>query len=160
MWFKSIVLGVTLSLSSALAVGEQAVRPAVPAAGGLSGTAQESMSIPSGSKVFLVPMDNGFNYELRAAVAKKNVPIAIVDQKEGADFEISATSDTQKAGVAKILLMGSWHSREEASMRVTNLKSGVVVFAYSYHNDNSAHGKRSAAESCAKHLKEKIEEQK
>jgi len=31
------------------------------------------------------------------------------------------------------------------------------VYAYSYNNTNSAHGKRTAAESCAKHLKEKVE---
>ena len=53
--------------------------------------------------------------------------------------------------------MGSWHSRESASIKVANLKSGVIAFAYSYNTDNSAHGKKSSAESCAKHLKEKIE---
>jgi len=37
---------------------------------------------------------------------------------------------------------------------VNDLKSGDVVFAYAYHADNSAHGRKSSAESCAKHLKE------
>jgi hypothetical protein len=56
--------------------------------------------------------------------------------------------------------MGSWHSRESASIKIANLKTGTVAFAYSYNNDNSAHGKKSSAESCAKHLKEKIESKK
>ena len=52
--------------------------------------------------------------------------------------------------------MGSWHSREEASINVANIKTGEIVFAYSAHKENSAHGKQSSAEACAKHLKEKV----
>jgi hypothetical protein len=50
--------------------------------------------------------------------------------------------------------MGTWHSREEASIQVADLKTGVVVFAYSYAAENSARGKRSSVEVCAKHLKD------
>ncbi len=35
----------------------------------------------------------------------------------------------------------------------------VVVYAYSYNKSDSAHGKRSSAEPCAKHLKEAIKSQ-
>ena len=38
----------------------------------------------------------------------------------------------------------------------SDLKSGEVAFAYSYHADDSAHGRKSSAESCAKHLKEQV----
>lgn len=55
--------------------------------------------------------------------------------------------------------MGNWHSREEASITVSNIKSGEAVWAYSVHEESSTHGKRSSAESCAKHLKEAIEKQ-
>ncbi len=55
--------------------------------------------------------------------------------------------------------MGNWHSREEASITFSNIKSGEVVWAYSVHQEASTHGKRSSAESCAKHLKDAIEGQ-
>jgi hypothetical protein len=119
--------------------------------------AVESPTIPAGSKVFIAPM-NGFETYLRAAIEKKHVPVQIVEEKEKADFEISGHSDSQKASAAKIIIMGSWHSREEAGISVANIKTGEVVFAYAVHKENSTHGKQSTAEACAKHLKEKIKE--
>jgi hypothetical protein len=40
------------------------------------------------------------------------------------------------------------------------VKTSEMVYAYSYHNDNSMHGKKSAAESIAKYLKDKVESSK
>ncbi len=109
--------------------------------------------IPAGSKVFLAPMD-GFETYLRDAMAKKKVPLEIVEQRDKADYEITGVSESKKAGAAKIIIMGSIHSREEASIKVANLKTGELVYAYSVHKENSAHGKKSTAEACAKHLKD------
>ncbi len=113
--------------------------------------------IPSGAKVFVQPAEDNLDQYLKTAFQKKKVPVEVVDDKSKADYEITAHSSTQKAGAAKIILLGSWHSREEASIQITNLRSGIVAYAYSYHTDNSAHGKQTSAESCAKHLKNKIE---
>jgi hypothetical protein len=127
----------------------------------VSGLAQDvAKAIPAGSKVFINPMNDGFEKDLGAAFEAKQVPLEVVTEKEKADFEISGTSESKKAGAAKILIMGSWHSREQASITVTNLKTGEAVWAYSVNKGNSAHGKRSTAEACAKHLKEKIESKK
>ena len=101
-------------------------------------------------------MPNGFDSYLKAAIERKKVPIVIVEDKSAAQFVIAGASASQKAGAAKIILMGDWRSTEDASIQVANLTSGEVVFAYSVHEQNSNHGKQSAAESCAKHLKEKI----
>lgn len=120
--------------------------------------ADEQATIPAGSKVYIAPMD-GFETYLKAALEKKDVPLTIVENKQDASYEISGAATTQKAGTAKKVIMGSWHSREEASIQVTDLKTGVVVFAYSYHNENSAHGKKTSAESCAKHLKNAVKSQ-
>src|SRR5215813_10029257 len=120
-------------------------------------SAQTTEKIPSGAKVYINPMD-GFETFLREAIEKKKVPVTVVDDKSQADYEITGASDSQKAGLAKKLIMGSWHSREEASVNIVNIKTGVTVFAYSVHKENSAHGKRSTAEACAKHLKDKMEE--
>ena len=116
-----------------------------------------SVVIPRGAKVFIAPMPDNFQEFLKAAIDKKKVPLSIVDKREDADFEITGFSESQKASTAKKVIMLSWHSRESVSMKVANLKTGVVSYAYSYNTGNSAHGKKTSAESCAKHLKEKIE---
>jgi hypothetical protein len=102
---------------------------------------------------------DGFETYLKAAIEKKKVPLTVVDDKQDAAYEISGAVTSQKATATKVLLGGGWGSREEASIQVRDLKTGVVVFAHSYLNPSSWHGKRSSAESCAKHLKEAIKPQ-
>ena len=130
----------------------------------VTGLAQDNSkadkAIPAGSKIFISSMKDDFDKDLIAAIQAKKVPVEVVSEKETADFEISGTSESKKAGAAKILIMGSWHSSEQASITITNLKSGESVWAYSVNKSDSAHGMRSTAEACAKHLKEKIESKK
>ena len=116
-------------------------------------------SIPPQSKLYIAPMD-GFETDLQAAIEAKHVPVQLVAARDQADFEIKGTAESQKAGAAKKIIMGSWHSKEEASIQVFEVKTSEMVYAYSYHNDNSMHGKKSAAEAIAKHLKEKVESSK
>ena len=119
---------------------------------------QKSNSIvPPSAKVFIGPMSDGFDKYLVAALSAKKVPVQIVTAKADAAFEIVGTSESKKAGAAKMIIMGSWHSTEQASITVTNLKTGEVVWGYSVNKADSMHGKRSTAESCAKNLKKKIE---
>jgi hypothetical protein len=115
--------------------------------------------IPAGSKVYVAAMADGFDTYVKAAIEKKKVPLTVTENRDQADYEITGTSETQKAGAAKILIMGSFHSAEQASIRVSNLKTGEVAWAYSVNKQNSAHGKQSTAEACAKHLKDAIEKQ-
>src|SRR5882724_12945534 len=114
---------------------------------------QTQTKIPAGSKVFIAPM-GGFETPLSKAIADKKVPIEIVGQREQAEYEITGTADSKKAGTAKKVILGSWHSDEDASIKVANLKTGEVVYAYAVHKKDSAHGQRSTAEACAKHLKD------
>jgi len=117
-------------------------------------SAAASGKVPKGAKVFVAPIADGFDSSLKDAIAAKKVPVQIVDNRDLADFEITGTSDSQKASTAKKLIMGNWHSREEASISLSNLKSSEVVWSYSVHKEASAHGKKSTAEACAKHLKD------
>lgn len=127
----------------------------------LNGFAQETTkAIPAGAKVFINPMKDEYEKFLTDALKVKKVPLEVVTDKSQADFEITGTSESKKAGAAKIIMMGSWRSSEQASITVTNLKTGESVWAYSVNKSDSAHGKRSTAEACAKHLKEKIEKGK
>src|SRR5688572_22916305 len=123
---------------------------------------QDTLARPlrPGVKVFVHPMTDGFDSYFKSALTKKRVPVVVVDTRDAADLEIKGTSETQKAGAAKKIFMGSWHSDEQASISVTSVQSGEVVFGYSVNEKNSAHGKRSTAEACAKHLKEAIEKKR
>jgi hypothetical protein len=114
-------------------------------------------AIPRAAKIFISPMPDGFDEYLKAAIEKKKVPVAVVEDKNKAEFEITGHSETQKASTAKKVIMWNWHSNEQASIQVSDLKTSEVVFAYSVNKLSSAHGRKSTAEACAKHLKEKIE---
>jgi hypothetical protein len=113
-----------------------------------------------GAKVFLDAMPNDFQDYLKAAFSKKKVPVVVVGTRAEAEFEIKGGSESQKAGAAKKMFMGSWHSDEQASISVASLQSGEVVFAYSANKKNSAHGRQTTAEACAKHFKEALETKK
>jgi hypothetical protein len=112
-------------------------------------------TIPEGSKIFIAPM-GGFETYIKAAVEKKKVRVTIVEQRDAADFELTGSAESQKASTAKKVLMLDWHSTEQASIKLSNVKSSEVIFAYSVHKASSAHGKQSSAEACAKHLKEAV----
>ena len=115
--------------------------------------AQTQTKIPAGAKVFVAAM-GGFETPLKKAMAGKKVPLQIVEQREEAEYEITGAADSKKASTAKKVIMGSWHSDEDASIKVANLKSGEIVYAYAVHKQDSAHGQKSTAEACAKHLKD------
>ncbi|MBI1791575.1 MAG: hypothetical protein HYR60_28940, partial [Acidobacteria bacterium] len=84
--------------------------------------------IAAGSKVYIAPM-GGFETYLKGALDAKKVPLTVVEDRDKAEYEITGAAESQKAGAAKKIIMGNWHSKEEASIKVTNIKSSVTVFA-------------------------------
>jgi hypothetical protein len=122
-----------------------------------NGQETASMVLPAGSKVFVAPMENNFTKYLKDAIRKKKILLTLVSDMTQAEFEIAGHSDSQKASTAKKLIRLDWHSNEQASIQIANLTTGTVVFAYSVNKASSAHGQKSTAEACAKHIKEKIE---
>lgn len=119
-------------------------------------TLMSEQKIPFGARVYVAPIANGFDNYIIAGIQKKKVPIVIVADRSKAEFEVTGIADTDKAGWAKMLFMGSQQTNESASVKMVNLKTGAVVFAYSVNKVNSVRGKQSAGEACAKHMKEKI----
>src|SRR5713101_5718318 len=99
--------------------------------------AETSKKIPAHSRIYIAPMD-GFENDLKAAMETKKVPLEIVAARDQADFEISGTAESQKASTAKKVILWNWHSNEQASIRVSDLKSGEIVFAYSVNKQSSA----------------------
>jgi hypothetical protein len=112
--------------------------------------------IPAGSRIYVAPISGGFDNYIAAAIIKKKVPVVLVTDQSKADYKISGVSESEKAGWAKMLFMKSGASAEQASVQVVDRKNDEVVFAYSVNKANSARGKQSAGEACAKHLKAKI----
>jgi hypothetical protein len=144
----SICMAIFFILSATLhSSGSQASIP--PAA--------NSKRVGSGSKVFVAPMDGGFDISLVAALVKKQVPVVVVTDKAKAAYEISGISQSDKAGWAKMLFLRMDARDDQASIKVVDLKSGDVVFGYTVKKDTYARGLQTAAEACAKHLKENIE---
>ncbi len=143
-------------LTCAVAIVAQAQSTAAnePAAAADHKAADSETKIPSGSKVFVAPME-GFETYIIAALAKKKTPLVVVTKREEADFEIVGNSESQKAGWAKIIF-GTGMPTVEASIQVINLKTGVVACAVSEHRRDAAFGKRSVAEYLAKKIGEKM----
>lgn len=112
--------------------------------------------IPSGARVYVAPMVNGFDNYIIAGLQQKKVEVVVVADRSKAEYEITGVAETDKAGWAKMLFLGSQQTNETASVKMVNLKTGNVVFAYSVNKGNSVRGKQSAGEACAKHIKQKI----
>jgi hypothetical protein len=114
-------------------------------------------AIERSSRIYIAPIEGGFDTFLAAAIIKKQVPVVVVTDRAKADYEITGIANSEKAGWAKMLFLGVDNSNDMASIKVVEVKSNEVVYGYSVRKGNSYRGKQSAAEACAKHLKEKIE---
>jgi hypothetical protein len=147
--------------------------------------------IQSGATVYIEPMD-GYETYLAAAIAKKQVPLIVVADKEKAEYIIQSNVSQQIPAQPAVLVNNSnvnnntvnsanvnnggndnWAQSSEraaarraaraalgstnASISVMNVKSSQLVFAYSVDKHGTTHQSQSAAEACAKHLKEFIE---
>lgn len=113
-----------------------------------------SASIPAYAKVYIAPMPGGFENYIIAGLRNKKVPLTVVVDRTKAEYEISGVSESEKAGWAKMLFIGSENSNEEASIKIADVKTGAVIFGYSVHKTNSVRGRQSAGEACAKHIKQ------
>ena len=118
---------------------------------------QSKKAIERSSRIYIAPIEGGFDTFLAAAIIKKQVPVVVVTDRAKADYEITGIANSEKAGWVKMLFMGVDNSNDMASIKVVEIKSNEVVYGYSVRKGNSYRGKQSAAEACAKHLKEKIE---
>jgi len=110
--------------------------------------------IPSYAKVYVATMLDGFENYIIAGLRNKKVPLIVVVDRAKAEYEISGVSESEKAGWAKMLFIGSQNSNEQASIKISDLKTGAVIFGYSVHKTNSMRGRQSAGEACAKHIKQ------
>jgi hypothetical protein len=109
---------------------------------------------PTQTNVYIDSID-GFGRYLAAAFQAKSVPLVAVADRRQADFELMGSAESKDPGTVHGLLNQSG-SNENATITLVNLRTGEVVFAYAYNRRYALFGKRSAAESCAKHLRAAI----
>lgn len=114
----------------------------------------QTRRVPAGSKIY-VDAEKGFDVYLTAALAKKKVPVSVVAEKEKADYVLAGISAQEDKNWASKIFLGH-RDTSEATVKLVDVKSSEVVFAYSVHKKNSARGHQSTAEACAKHLKKAI----
>jgi hypothetical protein len=143
--YRLAALGLALALSG-VAAGQEG-----------KSVDQSKKAIERSSRIYIAPIEGGFDTFLAAAIIKKQVPVVVVTDRAKADYEITGIANTERAGWAKMLFMGVDNSNDLASIKVVELKTSEVVYGYAVKKGNSYRGKQSAAEACAKHLKEKIE---
>jgi hypothetical protein len=147
-------LTIGLTLLSGMAFAQDAATRDADGEG--TSIALPEQTLPRGARLFVAPMPNGFDTYVVAGLHKKQVPVVVVAIREKADYELTGVSETDRAGWAKMLVWGNDSTNETASVKIVNLATGEVVFAYSVKKGNSARGKQSAGESVAKHIKNKI----
>lgn len=111
-------------------------------------------TIPAGSKIY-VDAAEGFDVYMAAAIQKKKVPVSVVTDKEKAHYVMEARAQHEEKGWASKIFLNHRDSTD-ATVRLVDVKTGEVVWAYSVHKKNSARANQSTAEACAKHLKEVV----
>jgi len=112
--------------------------------------------VPSRANVYIDSM-GGFGAYLAAAFQVKGVPVQVVADRRQADFEITGSSLHNDPHWAEIVLISQGGSSQRATVSMINLKTCQVVFAYTYAKGYALRAEKSAAESCAKHLRAAID---
>jgi hypothetical protein len=117
--------------------------------------------VPS-SSVFIDPMD-GFGPELQKAFLKDGVPLVIVSDKKTADFEISGgIRDATEPTSTESMTWGGGSEQQAdvhepqprfVTVTIVSLKTGDLAWGYGMSGITDP---RTAADSCAKQLKDKI----
>jgi hypothetical protein len=134
--------------------------------------------INSGATVYIEPM-NGYETYLAAALARKQVPLIVIADRNKADYIVTSTvsqhAPSQPAvvvnnttnvnssgypGAGGFPKAGSSAGSTSASISVVDAHSSQVVFAYSVGKSANTNQLQSTAEACAKHVKEFIAKQK
>jgi len=127
-----------------------------------------AQNVGEGSKIY-IDGDKDFAIYLTAAIRQKHVNVVVTTDKVKADYVLEETSDHFRNksffGVLNPSIISDLTApvypqlvtrNDAASVRLVEIRTSDVVFAYALDRNNTLHGRQTAAESCAKHLKEAI----
>ncbi len=146
-----------LFLGTAAFSQQSTARPPTPAQAPASPATQKPNRLTPGSIVYIVP-NHGYETAISAAIARKKVPVAISEKESTAGFKIECVTDFKKGSTWRAVFLGAYNSGAEtdASFRVVDVTTGIVIYAYNVHKFGS-HNVQSTSEAFAKHLKSFIE---
>ncbi|MEO8066047.1 MAG: hypothetical protein ABI643_04365 [Candidatus Doudnabacteria bacterium] len=108
--------------------------------------------------IYIMPMADGFEVYLTAAMLKKNVPVQVTTNPDGATYTMKASQVeiSKESGASKIArclfayCVGIADS-SSTSVTLTN-KDGIVLWSYAVKKGKGAGNRQSMAEATAKHL--------
>lgn len=121
-------------------------------------TAQDgSTCLPQNAKIFIHDMNDGFHTFITAALIDTKTPVLIVTDREKADFEMTGSaSESKRNSWARVIFAGQTGSKESASVAISNIHNGVVVFSTASDRSNARRGKRSVAQKIAREIRGEI----
>ena len=109
--------------------------------------------------VFITPTKQGFEVYLAAALAKKQVPVAVVTQPEVATYtlkasEIDVSKENTGSKFARCLFAYCAGIEDKGAVSVQLIEDNVIRWSYSVNKGRgSQKNKQALAEAVAKHLK-------
>jgi len=110
--------------------------------------------------VYIAPTDDGFETYLTAAMHKKEVPVRVMANPDGADYtmkvaQIEVTKESTGGKVARCIFASCAGISDKASTSVTLVSgAGEVVWSYSVNKGRGEKNRQSMAEAIAKHFKD------
>lgn len=110
--------------------------------------------------LYIPPMDDGFEVYLSAAMHKKQVPVRVMTNAEGAEYtlkvaQIEISKESTGGKIARCLFAYCAGISDKASTSVTLVSSaGEIVWSYSVNKGRGEKNRQSMAEAIAKHLKD------
>jgi hypothetical protein len=109
--------------------------------------------------VYITPTEEGFEVYMSAAISKKKVPIHIVEKAEDAQYVLKAARvEEEKVTTGKRLVNCLFAycagNEDKASVSVTLVREGRVVWSYAVNKGRGSKNRQSMAEAVAKHMKD------
>lgn len=84
------------------------------------------VKVAAGSKIFVAPMDGGFNDLLATEIVKRKLPVSVVTDEDSADFII--TGKVSKAGDKWYNSALGGKDQTEGSIRLVSVKDKQLVW--------------------------------
>jgi hypothetical protein len=85
----------------------------------------QGTKVPSGSKVFLAPMEGNLDGFVAAEIVKKRLPITVVTDEKDADFVLTGTSIRADDKWYHVVFGGK--DKNEGNVKLINVKERSVV---------------------------------
>jgi hypothetical protein len=109
--------------------------------------------------IYIQPTDDGFETYLAAAMAKKKVPVTVLENAEGATYILKAAKvEEEQVTTGKRLVNCLFAycagNENKASTSVTLVQDGEIKWSYAVNKGRGAKNRQSMAEAIAKHLKD------